>query len=144
MATLRCTVAIPTRELFSGEIAYASIPGADGSYGVLPGHELFVGTNSKGILSLWLDADGKDRREFLIMEGAAQVFNDIVTVLGRFGAEVSEIDADVVAKKAEDMRAKIAELEKADDEQSKAALETSRTRLEWYELQLSVADGSTK
>jgi len=144
MATLRCTVATPTRELFSGEIAYASIPGADGSYDVLPGHELFVGTNSKGILSLWLDADGKDRREFLLLEGAAQVFNDIVTVLGRFGVEVSKIDAAEVRQKADDMRKHIEELEKADDDQSKAELETSRTRLEWYELQLSVADGSTK
>ena len=141
---LRCTVATPTRELFSGEIAYASIPGADGSYGVLPGHELFVGTNSKGILSVWLDAEGKDRREFLLMEGAAQVFNDIVTVLGRFGVEVSNIDAAVVRQKADDMRKQIEELEKAEDEQSKAALETSRTRLEWYELQLSVVDGSAK
>lgn len=144
MATLRCTVATPTRELFSGEIAYASIPGADGSYGVLAGHELFVGTNSKGILSLWLDADGKNRREFLLMEGAAQVFESIVTVLGRFGIEVCNIDAEEVAKKAADMRAQIEELEKADDEQSKVALETSRTRLEWYELQLSVVNGSTK
>ena len=141
---LRCTVATPTRELFSGEIAYASIPGADGSYGVLPGHELFVGTNSKGILSVWLDAEGKDRREFLLMEGAAQVFNDIVTVLGRFGVEVSNIDAAAVRQKADDMRKQIEELEKAEDEQSKAALETSRTRLEWYELQLSVVDGSAK
>ena len=144
MATLRCTVATPTRELFSGEIAYASIPGADGSYGVLAGHELFVGTNSKGILSLWLDADGKNRREFLLMEGAAQVFESIVTVLGRFGIEVCDIDAEEVAKKAADMRAHIEELEKADDEQSKVALETSRTRLEWCDIQLSVADGSAK
>ena len=144
MATLRCTVVTPTRELFSGPIAYASVPGADGGYGVLPGHELFVGTNSKGILSLWLDADGKERREFLLYEGASQVFNDIVTVFGRFGVEVSNIDVAEVRQKAEDMRKNIEELERADDDHSKVALETSRTRLEWYELQLSVADGSTK
>lgn len=141
---LRCTVATPTRELFQGEIAYASIPGADGSYGVLPGHELFVGTNSKGIVSLWLDAEGKERREFLVFEGASQVFNDRVSILGRFGAEVSSIDAAEVRAKADEMRVKIEGLEKAEDEQSKAELETSRLRLEWYELQLNAAEGSAK
>ncbi len=141
---LRCTVATPTRELFQGEIAYASIPGADGSYGVLPGHELFVGTNDKGIVSLWLDAEGKERREFLVFEGASQVFNDRVSILARFGAAIDEIDAAEVRGKVEDMRAKVEGLEKAEDEQSKAELETSRLRLEWYELQLSVAEGSAK
>ena len=141
---LRCIVATPTRELFQGEIAYASIPGADGSYGVLPGHELFVGTNSKGILSLWLDSEGKERREFLIFKGASQVFNDRVSVLGSFGIEVSEIDAAEVRAEADELRQKIEELEKAEDEQSKVELETSRTRLEWCDIQLSVADGSAK
>ena len=40
MAVMRCTVATPTRALFEGEITYAGIPGTDGAYGVLPGHEL--------------------------------------------------------------------------------------------------------
>lgn len=141
---LRCTVATPTRELFQGEIAYASIPGADGSYGVLPGHELFVGTNNKGIVSLWLDAEGKERREFLVFEGASQVFNDRVSILARFGAALDSIDAAEVRGKAEAMRSKIEGLEKAEDDQSKAELETSRLRLEWYELQLSAAEGSAK
>ena len=141
---LRCTVATPTRELFQGEIAYASIPGADGSYGVLPGHELFVGTNSKGILSLWLDSEGKERREFLIYEGASQVFNDRVSVLGGFGIEVGDIDAAEVRAEAEVLRQEIEALEKAEDEQSKAQLETSRSRLEWCDIQLNVAEGSAK
>ena len=141
---LRCTVATPTRELFQGEIAYASIPGADGSYGVLPGHELFVGTNSKGILSLWLDSEGKERREFLIYEGASQVFNDRVSVLGGFGIEVGDIDAAEVRAEAEALRQEIEALEKAEDEQSKAQLETSRSRLEWCDIQLNVAEGSAK
>ena len=103
---LRCTVATPTRELFQGEIAYASIPGADGSYGVLPGHELFVGTNDKGILSLWLDSEGKERREFVIFKGASQVFNDRVSVLGSFGIALEEIDVAAVRAEAEELRQK--------------------------------------
>ena len=60
MATLRCTVAIPTRELFSGEIHYASVPGAEGGYGVLPGHEMLVSADKQGVLTLWLDEAGNE------------------------------------------------------------------------------------
>ena len=42
MPNLLCMVATPTRELFSGEIAYADVPGSEGNYGVLSGHEMLV------------------------------------------------------------------------------------------------------
>ena len=135
---LRCTVATPTRELFSGEVYYANIPGAEGAYGVLPGHEMLVSTNkSGGILSLNLNEDGSQKKQFILYEGAAQVFNDIITVLGRFGKDVEEIDAAEVKQKADALRAELEQLEKnADDEQAQAALETGRTKLEWYQMQL--------
>ena len=47
MPKFRCTVAIPTRELFSGEIDYAEIPGSEGSYGVLAGHQMMVTTTKR-------------------------------------------------------------------------------------------------
>lgn len=142
--TLHCVVAIPTRELFSGEIYYAKIPGANGSYGVLPGHEMIVATNkSGGILTLNLDPEGKEQKQFILYEGAAQVYNDVVTVLGRFGKNVEDIDVAEVRKSADAMRLKIEEYEKLDDEQHRTALETSRVRLEWYQMQLDYAEGST-
>ena len=135
---LHCSVCIPTRELFSGVIHYASVPGADGSYGVLAGHEMLVATNRNGgVLTLNLDEAGTDKRQFLLYEGAAQVFNDVLTVLGRFGVEVDAIDVEAVRAKAEAMREHIAELEKASDEQHHAELETSKVRLDWYETQLA-------
>lgn len=144
MATLHCIVAIPTRELFSGEIYYASIPGADGSYGVLPGHEMLVATNkSGGVLTLNLDAEGREQRKFLLYEGAAQVYNDVVTVLGRFGKDVEDIDAAEMRQKADKLRLQIEELEKKDDDQNRTALETSRTKMEWYQMQLDYVGGST-
>lgn len=38
----------PTKALFQGEITYANIPGTDGYFGVLPGHELTVSLNREG------------------------------------------------------------------------------------------------
>lgn len=134
---LHCNVCIPTRELFSGQIHYASVPGSDGSYGVLAGHEMLVATNSKGgVLTLHLDEAGTDKRQFLLFEGATQMFNNVLSVLGRFGVEVDNIDVELVRSKAEAMRERIAELEKASSEQHRAELETSKVRLEWYETQL--------
>ncbi len=138
MAALRCVVCIPTRELFAGEIAYASVPSAEGSYGVLPGHEMIVATNKNGgVLTLNLDEAGKEQRKFLLYEGASQVFNNILTVLGRFGCDVDTINIEEVREKAEAMRGHIADLEQEEGEQTSVELRVSRKRLEWYETQIA-------
>ncbi len=143
MAALRCVVCIPTRELFAGEIAYASVPSAEGSYGVLPGHEMIVATNKNGgVLTLNLDEAGKEQRKFLLYEGASQVFNNILTVLGRFGCDVDTIDVEEVRKKAEAMRGHIADLEQEEGEQTSVELRVSRKRLEWYETQIAYKENN--
>lgn len=134
---LHCSVCIPTRELFSGLVYYASVPGAEGSFGVLPGHEMMVSTNrTGGVLTLHLDNAGTEKRQFLLYQGATQVHNNVLTVLGRFGCDVDKIDVEKVRAKAEAMRAHIAELEQATDEQDHIELRVSRHRLAWYEIQL--------
>ncbi len=143
MDGLRCVVCIPTRELFAGEISYASVPSAEGYYGVLPGHEMIVAANkSGGVLTLNLDEAGKEKRQFLLYEGASQVFNNILTVLGRFGVDVANIDVDDVRAKADKMRETIAQLEadKGEDEQADVTLRVSRKRLEWYEMQIKYVE----
>lgn len=143
MEGLRCVVCIPTRELFAGEISYASVPSADGYYGVLPGHEMIVAANQPGgVLTLNLDEAGKEKRQFLLFEGASQVYNNILTVLGRFGVDVENIDVDDVRKKAEAMRKTIADLEEkeAGNEQASVTLRVSRKRLQWYEIQIDYAE----
>lgn len=140
MAKFRCTVAIPTRELFSGEIDYADVPGSDGSFGVMSGHEMLVCTNRPGILTLWLDPEGKEKLRFATFNGHSQVFENRLTVLPRMGHELDSIDFDDVRRKLEETRAEIAELEKDPEGPNAASLETHRTKLEWYEFQLSLAD----
>ena len=98
MPNLLCMVATPTRELFSGEIAYADVPGSEGNYGVLSGHEMLVAKNSPGVLTLWMDAAGNEKRRFALYEGATQVYADRLTVLARFGVDVDNIDAEAVRK----------------------------------------------
>ena len=141
MPNLPCLVATPTRELFSGEVFYVEVPGSEGNYGVMKGHEMFLATNRPGTLTLWLDEAGNEKRQFAVYEGATQVFNDKVTVLARFGADVDTIDPEVVQGKVDRIKGVIADLEQTHGEEGDAygaVLETSKSRLAWYETQLRV------
>ena len=95
MASMGCIVALPDKALFQGEITYANIPGTDGYFGVLPGHELTVSLNREGgVVTLTIGEN--EKREFLVMGGATSVLDDKVTVLARFGVAVEDIDAEAV------------------------------------------------
>lgn len=141
MPKYRCVVAIPTRELFSGEIDYANIPGSIGYMGVLSNHENFVGLNRTGKLTLWLDPDGNERKEFLISGGFTQVLNNHLSVLPRFGCSLDSIDVDEVQAKIEALKADIAEAEakesgELEDPFFETSLQTMKLCLGWYETKV--------
>ena len=105
---------------------------------------MMVSTNRPGVLTLWLDAEGKEKKQFALYEGATQVYSDRVTVLGRFGVELDNIDVEAVRKKADKIRVEIEELSKKGEEAEMASLATHRAKLNWYETQLKIMDGSIK
>ena len=134
MASMGCIVALPDKALFQGEITYANIPGTDGYFGVLPGHELTVSLNREGgVVTLTIG----EKREFLVMGGATSVLDDKVTVLARFGTAVEDIDAEAVRAEAAECKSAIAELEQKNDPQDQATLMTHQKKLEWCEAQLA-------
>ena len=147
----RCAVLTPTRELFSGNIYYADVPGYSGHYGVIKGHESLVATNHQGgKLTLWLDPEGREKKVFLIHRGCTQMLHDHLAILGRFGCEADGIDVEDVRAKAEDLRAMI-DKAKADYESSSDADEdrqaaeaawiaTEEMHLSWYEAQIEFAE----
>ena len=131
MASMGCIVALPDKALFQGEITYANIPGTDGYFGVLPGHELTVSLNREGgVVTLTIGEN--EKREFLVMGGATSVLDDKVTVLARFGTAVEDIRAE-----AAECKSAIAELEQKNDPQDQATLMTHQKKLEWCEAQLA-------
>ena len=132
----RCIVAIPTRALFQGEVYYAKVPGSEGDYGVMAGHELTVTTNRPGVLTLWLDPEGKQKKFFVTYGGFAQTFGDQLSVLARRGKDADNLDVEDTRRKLAAITQKIEELEKSNNEADHAVLETSRVKKEWYELQL--------
>ncbi len=132
----RCIVAIPTRALFQGEVYYAKVPGSEGDYGVMAGHELTVTTNRPGVLTLWLDPEGKQKKFFVTYGGFAQTFGDQLSVLARMGKDADNLDVEDTRRKLAAITQKIEELERSSNEADHAVLETSRVKKEWYELQL--------
>ncbi len=143
MAAMRCTVALPDRALFQGEIAYASIPGTDGYFGVLPGHELTVSLNREGgLVTLTVGENEQEKKQFLVMGGATSVLDDKVTVLARFGTAVEDIDAEAVKAEADECRQIIADVQQKNDPQDRATLVTNQKRLEWCEAQLKHISGA--
>ena len=132
----RCIVAIPTRALVQGEVYYAKVPGSEGDYGVMAGHELTVTTNRPGVLTLWLDPEGKQKKFFVTYGGFAQTFGDQLSVLARMGKDADNLDVEDTRRKLATITQKIEELEKSSNEADHAVLETSRVKKEWYELQL--------
>lgn len=76
--TLQIDIVTQEEQLFSAEVAQASLPAANGEITVLPGHEPIMTTLLAGEVSLW-HADGIKR--MIISPGFLQVANDKATVL---------------------------------------------------------------
>ena len=146
MAGFHCVVAIRTRKLFEGDIHYANVPGMDGMFGVLPGHELLVSLNKRGgLLTLNLDESGADQRKFLLYDGATQYMNGMLTVLGEFAVDVEKIDREAAEADAAEARKRIEKLEGEAElsKQDAARLRVYRHRLRWDEFQLNyLANGA--
>ena len=142
-STFHCVLATPTRKLFEGDVHFASVPGGDGSFGILPGHELLMALNAKtGVVTFNLDESGSQKEEFLISEGATQMFNGMLTVLGRFGKNVKDIDREALVARAQEMQDRINDLEALTEPtpQDEVELESSKVRLAWYQAQVNYAD----
>lgn len=144
---MHCTLAVPNREIFSGEVYYASIPSVEGQYGVLPGHELILSLNKEGgVCTLHLDEEGKDTIDFLVYDGIAQVFDDKLTVLGRLGKLTSRIKLDEMKDRTSAQERVVEDLKaKCDDtESSKLNLRLEEERLKWYKLQVDWAENNAR
>ena len=69
----------PDKKLFSGEVRSVSLPGADGSFGVLNRHAPIVSSLKKGIVKV-IDS-GAASHTFEIKGGVAEVQNNKMIIL---------------------------------------------------------------
>jgi len=90
------------RSLVNEAVDEVVIPGADGYFGVLPGHTPLLALLGAG--ELWY-RQGQDRTYFAIAFGFAEVQPDRVTILAEIAEKADEIDiarAEAAKKRAEE------------------------------------------
>src|SRR5437762_7402039 len=99
---LTLQLASAERSLVNETVDEVEIPGADGYFGVLPGHTPLLALLGAG--ELWY-RQGQDRTYFAIAFGFAEVQPDRVTILAQIAEKADEIDiarAEAAKKRAEE------------------------------------------
>ena len=77
--TLQFELVAPERLIFSGDVEMVVVPGAEGDFGVLPGHSLLLSTLRPGVIEIYENEKPKDR--YVVAEGFAEVTGERCTVL---------------------------------------------------------------
>ncbi|MFC7333706.1 ATP synthase F1 subunit epsilon [Rhodocista pekingensis] len=80
----------PEKLLISQPVAMVVVPGADGLFGVLPGHAPMIVTVRPGIIDVYGDNQTTVSRRIFVAGGFAEVTDTRCTVLAE---EASELDA---------------------------------------------------
>jgi F-type H+-transporting ATPase subunit epsilon len=70
----------PDKQLYEGEATYVSLPGTDGSLGILSHHAPLVTTLRKGEITLKTD---DEEMTFEVNGGTVEVLNNHVTILAQ-------------------------------------------------------------
>ena len=90
----------PERLVLSSEVSMVVVPGAEGDFGVLPGHAPMISNVRSGVISIYNDRAIEAR--IFVAGGFAEVSNNRLTVLTEYAVALDEIKrADADARLAE-------------------------------------------
>jgi F-type H+-transporting ATPase subunit epsilon len=121
-------IVTPDRALVTAEVGEVQLPGAEGYFGVLPGHTPLLATLQAG--EMWYRV-GPETRYLAVSSGFVEVLPDRVTVLA-LGAERAE-DIDIPRAEASRQRAEALLARSQADvdmERARTALKKSLVRLQ--------------
>jgi F-type H+-transporting ATPase subunit epsilon len=125
---LTLEIVTPDRSVVTEQVDEVEIPGAEGYFGVLPGHTPFLSTMQVG--ELWY-RKGSEKVYLFIAFGFAEVLPDRVTILAQVAEKAEEIDiarAEAAKRRADERFAKpVADM---DYERARIALMKAVTRLQ--------------
>ena len=121
-------VVTPHRLVLSQEVEEITVPGAEGEFGVLPGHTPFFTTLKIGEV---MCRTGKEQRHMAVTWGFVEVLPDRVTILAEAAELLSEIDVERAKQAKERAEKKLKQLPPEDKEfyESMGALERAMNRL---------------
>jgi F-type H+-transporting ATPase subunit epsilon len=87
----------PERLLSSGKVAMVVVPGAEGDFGVLPGHAPVMSTIRPGAIAIYEADSNTLTRRIFVDGGFAEVTPQGLTILAESAMPVSDIDPAKVA-----------------------------------------------
>jgi F-type H+-transporting ATPase subunit epsilon len=125
---LTLEIVTPDRSLVTDRVDEVQIPGAEGYFGVLPGHTPLLATLQVGELSY---RKGTETHYLSIAFGFAEVLPDRVTILAELAERAAEIDvarAEAAKRRAEERLARPAG--EVDFERARIALMKSIIRIQ--------------
>jgi F-type H+-transporting ATPase subunit epsilon len=121
----------PERELMSAEVDMVEIPGAEGDFGVLPGHAPLLSVIRPGVINVHT---GSEIERIYVDAGFAEVNPESVVVLAEQAILVKDLDRGEL-----DQRIKNAEEDLADAQTDEAKLKAQTALDRLQELRRAVA-----
>jgi F-type H+-transporting ATPase subunit epsilon len=119
---LSMEIVTPEQRVLTTECDEVRLPGAEGGFGIRPGHTPLVAALSAGEL---VYVSGGAEHRFAVGEGFAEVSNDRVRVLVEEAVRAGEIDAGRAASELKDLQAGLSSMRPEDP-----AYEMQRARVE--------------
>jgi F-type H+-transporting ATPase subunit epsilon len=116
---LMLEIVTPEKMAFSGNVEDVTIPGTEGEFGVLRGHEALLSSIEIGELNF--TKDGK-KSYYAVNTGYAEVTPNKVTILIETAERSDSIDKDRARKAKEVADARLVQLVKGDNEYEKVHL----------------------
>jgi F-type H+-transporting ATPase subunit epsilon len=125
---LTLEIVTPEKMAFTGTVEEVTIPGTEGEFGVLRGHEAFL--TSVDIGELNFTKDGK-KTYYAVNTGYAEVTSNKVTILIETAERSDSIDKDRAKRAKENAESRLAQIAKdhVDYERMRIALIRAITRL---------------
>ena len=127
---LSCYITSLQNCIFEGEALEIQVPGSEGSFGVLSGHEKFISAVDFGELTV--TRPDKVEIKYLVWKGVFQVVMDRVVAIVDFGVKIDEIDIFKVKKYIQEDKDRIKELKESDRDDADL-VEHIESRITWYE-----------
>ncbi|NQU61316.1 MAG: F0F1 ATP synthase subunit epsilon [Rhodospirillales bacterium] len=107
--TVEFELVSPERLLKSEPVDMVVVPGAEGDFGVLPGHSPMISAVRPGVIDIHQGSQVSER--IFVAGGFAEVSPERCTVLAEEAVAVADIDRDTAEKRLEDAKAAFAEAE---------------------------------
>jgi F-type H+-transporting ATPase subunit epsilon len=131
MAKLNVEIVTPERRILQVQADEVVAPGAEGLFGIRPGHTPFLSVMQAGALTL---KGGASTDTYFVAGGFVEVTNDKVLVLADQAEPATEIDVDLARRRLEDAQQRLKGLSPED-----ARFAVERATVERETVRMSLA-----